>query len=82
MASQDAELRLKVSLDLAFFRQEMQKVSNIASSEFTGRLAVKFNRQTLDAELNNLQKAIKRRTYRIEIGGNIDTLPTKIQKLK
>jgi hypothetical protein len=82
MASQDAELRLKVSLDLAFFRQEMQKVSNIASSEFTGRLAVKFNRQTLDTELNNLQKAIKRRTYRIEIGGNLEKAPNRVKSLK
>ena len=76
------ELRLNVSLDLGFFRQQLQKLTGIAQSEFTPKLNVKFNRSTLDAELNNLQRAIKRRTYRVEIGGNIDDLPNKIKTLK
>ena len=76
------ELRLNVTLDLAFFRTQVQKLTAITQSEFTPRLNVKFNRQTLDAELNNLQRAIKRRVYRIEIGGNIDELPKKIQGIK
>lgn len=76
------QLRLEVSLNLLGFRSEIQKLTNIAQSEFTPKINVKFNRRTLDAELNNLQAAIKRRTYRIEIGGNIDKLPGKIQALK
>ena len=76
------ELRLNVSLDLGFFRQQLQKLTGIAQSEFTPKLNVKFNRSTLDAELNNLQRAIKRRTYRVEIGGNLENLPDKIKALK
>ena len=76
------QLRLEVSLNLAGFRNEIQKLTNIAQSEFAPKINVKFNRQTLDAELNNLQRAIKRRVYRVEIGGNIDALPGKIKNLK
>ena len=76
------QLRLEVSLNLAGFRGEIRKLTNIAQSEFAPKINVKFNRQTLDTELNNLQAAIKRRVYRIEIGGNIDTLPNQIRDLK
>lgn len=76
------ELRLEVSLNLLGFRNEIRKLTNIAQSEFVPKINVKFNRQTLDAELNNLQRAIKRRVYRVEIGGNIDALPGKIKNLK
>jgi hypothetical protein len=76
------QLRLNVSLNLTGFRSEIQKLTNIAQSEFAPKINVKFNRQTLDAELNNLQRAIKRRVYRVEIGGNIDSLPDKIKALK
>jgi tape measure domain-containing protein len=76
------QLRLEVSLNLLGFRNEIRKLTNIAQSEFVPKINVKFNRQTLDAELNNLQRAIKRRVYRVEIGGNIDALPSKIKNLK
>ena len=77
-----AELRLNVSLDLGFFRQQLQKLTVVAQSEFAPKLNVKFNRSTLDKELNNLQAAIKRRVYRIEIGGNIDAFPDKITSIR
>ena len=76
------QLRLEVSLNLAGFRGEIRKLTNIAQSEFTPKINVKFNRQTLDTELNNLQAAIKRRTYRIEIGGNIDSFPRAIENIR
>ena len=76
------QLRLEVSLNLTGFRSEIQKLTNIAQSEFAPKINVKFNRRTLDTELNNLQAAIKRRTYRVDIGGNIDQLPDKIKSLK
>jgi tape measure domain-containing protein len=79
---QAAGIQLQVGLDLAYFRAQMQKISNIASSEFTSRLDVRFNKRTLDAELNNLQRAIKRRVYRVEIGGNLSTLPDQIESLR
>ena len=76
------QLRLEVSLNLTGFRGEIQKLTNIAQSEFAPKINVKFNRQTLDTELNNLQAAIKRRTYRIEIGGNIDSFPRAIENIR
>ena len=76
------ELRLNVSLDLGFFRQQLQKLTVVAQSEFAPKLNVKFNKQTLDRELNNLQSAIKRRVYRVEIGGNIDRFPEKIESIR
>jgi tape measure domain-containing protein len=76
------EIRLSIGLDLEFFRGQMRKAVNIAQSEFTAQLAVKIDRNKLNTELNNLQKAIKRRTYRIEIGGNLDDAPSKIASLK
>ena len=76
------QLRLEVSLNLTGFRGEIRKLTNIAQSEFTPKINVKFNRRTLDTELNNLQAAIKRRTYRIEIGGNIDSFPRAIENIR
>lgn len=76
------QLRLEVSLNLTGFRSEIQKLTNIAQSEFAPKINVKFNRQTLDTELNNLQRAIKRRTYRVEIGGNIDSFPRAIENIR
>ncbi len=79
MAAQDAELKLKVSLDLAFFRQQLSGLGQAAAGY---NIPIKFDRQKINAELNNLQRAINRRTYRIEIGGNLGELPKQIQKLK
>ena len=76
------EIRLSVGLDLEFFRGQMRKAVNIAQSEFTAQLAVKIDRNKLNTELNNLQKAIKRRSYYIEIKGNLDDAPSKIASLK
>jgi len=76
------QLRLEVSLNLTGFRSEIQKLTNIAQSEFAPKINVKFNRRTLDTELNNLQAAIKRRTYRVEIGGNINSFPRAIENIR
>jgi len=68
-----AELRLGVSFDLVYFRQQLQKLGRIAASEFTAPIKIKLDRQVVDRELNDLQKAIKRRKYNIElnIAGNL-----------
>lgn len=78
----DVQLKLGVIFDQTVLRAQIAQATRIVNSEFTGRLNVKFNRQTLDKELNNLQRAIKRRVYRVEIGGNIDALPDKIKTLR
>lgn len=78
----EVQLKLGIGLDLNFFRQEMRKAVNIAQSEFTANLAVKIDRRKLNAELDNLQRAIRRRVYRIEIGGNLDAVPGRIDSIK
>jgi len=78
----EVQLKLGVIFDQAVLRAQIAQATRIVNSEFTGRLNVRFNRQTLDKELNNLQRAIKRRVYRVEIGGNIDALPLKIKNLR
>ena len=76
------EIRLSVGLDLEFFRGQMRKAVNIAQSEFNANLKVTIDRQKISAELKNLERAIKRGTYRIEIGGNLEKAPDKVANLK
>jgi tape measure domain-containing protein len=71
-----AELKLNVTLDLAFFRQQLQKLTNIAQSEFTPQLKIKFNRSIIDSELNALQKSIKRRAWAVNLQVNDTTVKT------
>jgi len=68
-----AELRLGVSFDLVYFRQQLQKLGRIASSEFTAPIKIKLDRRVIDKELNDLQRLIKRRKYNVElnIAGNL-----------
>ena len=61
------ELKLGVGLDLVYFRQQMRKAVNIAQSEFTAQLQVKFNRQVLNKEIRNLDRAIKRKKFNVEL---------------
>lgn len=76
------ELRLEVSLGLNTFRDQMRKLVNIAQSEFTAQLNVRFDRTILNRELDNLRRAIARRTYRVQIEGNWENIPKKIQNLR
>ena len=62
-----AELRLGVAFDLVYFRQQLKKLGRIAASEFTAPIKIKLDRRVINSELNNLQKAIKRRKYTIEL---------------
>lgn len=62
-----AELRLGVSFDLVYFRQQLQKLGRIASSEFAAPIKIKLDRRVIDKELNDLQRLIKRRKYNIEL---------------
>jgi len=85
-----AELRLGVSFDLVYFRQQLQQLSRIAASEFTAPIKIKLHRQTIDRELNELQRLFARREYRININDSavaaaslrIDNLQSKITALR
>ena len=87
MAAQDAELKLKVSLDLAFFRQQLAGLGQAAAG-YQMPINVKFDRLAVQGELNKLGENIRRRTYRLNIETNLsaeiskaDTLARKLDEL-
>ena len=87
MAAQDAELQLKVSLDLAFFKQQLAGLGQAAAGTPL-KLQVQFDRRSVQNELNALQTNIRRRTYRLNVETNLsaeiakaDTLARKLTEL-
>jgi tape measure domain-containing protein len=80
MAVQDAELKLKVSLDLAFFRQQLLGLGQAAAGTSVP-IQVKFDRRTIQNELNTLGRNISQRTYRLEVATNIEAEIRNAQKL-
>jgi len=79
--AQDAELRLKVGLDLGYFKQQLTGLGSAAAG-YKLPINIQIQRRELNAELDNLQRAIKNRKYRIEVGGNLSALPKQITALK
>lgn len=87
MAAQDAELKLKVSLDLGFFRQQLAGLGQAAAG-YNIPVQVKFDRRSVQNELNALGTNIRRRNYRLNIETNLsaeiakaDTLARKLNEL-
>jgi hypothetical protein len=87
MAAQDAELKLKVSLDLGFFRQQLAGLGQAAAG-YSIPVQVKFDRRSVQNELNALGTNIRRRNYRLNIETNLsaeiakaDTLARKLNEL-
>jgi len=72
MAAQDAELKLKVSLDLAFFRQQLNGLGTVAAG-VPITIPIKFDRRSVQNELNALGANIRRRTYRLNVETNLKT---------
>jgi tape measure domain-containing protein len=88
MAAQDAELKLKVSLDLAFFRQQLAGLG-AATAGTPLPVQVKFDRRSVQNELNALGANIRKRNYRLNIQTNLEaeinkakTLAKEFQKLE
>ena len=87
MAAQDAELKLKVSLDLGFFRQQLTGLGQAAAG-YNLPIKVQFDRRSVQSELNALGANIRRRNYRLNIETNLsaeiakaDTLARKLDDL-
>jgi len=70
MAAQDAELKLRVSLDLAFFRQQLAGLGPAAAG-YSVPINVKFDRRSVQNELNALGRNVSQRKYRLEVATNI-----------
>lgn len=78
--AQDAELRLKVSLDLAFFRQQLAGLGQAAAG-YNMPVQVKFDRRSIQNELNTLGANIRRRNYRLTIETNLSAEIAKAETL-
>ena len=70
MAAQDAELKLKVSLDLAFFRQQLAGLGQAAAGT-PMPVQIKFDRRSVQNELNALGANIRRRNYTLNVNTNL-----------
>ena len=75
-----AELKLQVGLDLAFFRQQLAQLGNVAVG-YQMPINIKFDRLGIQQELNRLATNINRRKYRLEIATNIKSETEAAQKL-
>ena len=65
-----AELKLQVGLDLAFFRQQLAQLGTVAVG-YQMPINIKFDRLSIQQELNKLGANISKRTYRLEVATNI-----------
>jgi tape measure domain-containing protein len=70
MAAQDAELKLKVSLDLAFFRQQLTGLGQAAAGT-PFPVQIRFDRRGVQNELNALGANIRRRNYTLNVNTNL-----------
>jgi len=70
MAVQDAELKLRVSLDLAFFRTQLASLGETAAG-YKLPINIKFDRVSVQNELTALGRNISQRTYRLEVATNL-----------
>lgn len=64
--AQDAELKLKVSLDLAYFRQRLAELGQ-ATAGYSLPINIKFDRSTITKELRNLERALGKKKINIEL---------------
>lgn len=76
--AQDAELKLKVSLDLAFFRQQLAGLGQAAAGY---SIPIRFDRSSIQKELNALGANIRRRNYRLTIETNLSAEIVKAETL-
>jgi tape measure domain-containing protein len=68
--AQDAQLLLKVGLDLSTFRNQLATLGQAAAG-YNLPIKIKFDRIAVQNELNALGVNIKRRTYKLEVATNI-----------
>lgn len=78
--AQDAELKLKVSLDLGFFRQQLAGLGQAAAG-YNIPIQVKFDRRSVQNELNALSSNIRRRNYFLEVKTNLSKEIDNAKKL-
>lgn len=80
MAAQDAELQLKVGLDLAFFKQQLSGLGQISAGQ---SIPIQFDRTVIASQFRALQRYLSNKTFTVRIESNtLDTLAEKAKKLR
>ena len=80
--AQDAELKLKVSLDLAFFRQQLSTVGAQLGGQSL-QLNIQFNKKSIADQYRLLDTYIGRKTFKVKIESNtLDVLVEKVSTFK
>jgi len=89
MAAQDAELKLKVSLDLAFFRQQLTGLGQAAAG-YNVPVQVQFKKESIVSQFRLLSSYLGRKTFDVKItsrtleglAGKVETLHGQLKALK
>lgn len=80
-----AELRLGVSFDLVYFRQQLQKLSQIAASEFTGSVKLGIDKRHFQRQFAALTRELRLNINDSQVQAAIarlDTLKARVDALK
>jgi tape measure domain-containing protein len=80
MAVQDAELKLKVSLDLAFFRQQLSGLGQAAAG-YNVPVSIKFDRKRIADEYRLLNRYISGKEFKVLVSSNLKTEIDNANKL-
>lgn len=80
--AQDAELKLKVSLDLAFFRQQISTISTQLAGQGID-ISAKIDGDDVIKQYKSLAKTLESKTIRLKVeSATLDSLVTKAANLK
>ena len=70
--AQDAELKLKVSLDLAYFRAQLSRLP-IEAAGYSAPINVKINQKSIADQYRLLNKYFGKKEFRIEVNSNLES---------
>ncbi len=80
--AQDAELKLKVSLDLAYFRQRLAELGTELGGQSL-QLNVQFNKKSIGDQYRLLNRYLEAKTFKVKVESNtLDTLVDKVSTFK
>jgi len=70
--AQDAELKLKVSLDLAYFKAQLSRLP-IEAAGYSAPINLKINQKSIADQYRLLNKYFGKKQFRIEVNTNLET---------
>lgn len=80
--AQDAELKLKVSLDLAFFRQELSTIGAQLGGQSL-QLNIQFNKKSIADQYRLLGRYLEAKTFKVKVESpTLDVLVQKVSTFK